>query len=292
MFKSFSLVTIVKQGRDSKILRIQLEQELQKNLSKDWKIQYETFKNLSEEPFNPGYSPTPDQNICFSLQEHDLPKWLHVKNSFALVSLEDISDYHSIVGIAAYVRCSDEIDRILFQNFNKGKLIKPGRILFMKKNIYQSLDNDGLWLDSKLTAVYEFQSKKLLFKNFVTTNKIIDLSAVYRDATEQDVRDILSHDLFYSDNVDAIIQSTKSQWYRKRFAMLKDSKVLNDYSANTIRESGVRIGIAVKLKDDRIVFPENQSESKRLLQLLSEEIYRGVITNNKYETNSKKSIND
>ena len=292
MFKSFNLAAIVKQGSNSKILRISLEQGLQKKLSEDWESQYNVFQKYLEVPFTPGYISIPDQEICFFLEEFDLPSWLHVEDSFTLMSLDEVSDYEksvgSIMGIAAFVSCSENIDRILFQNFTKGKIIKPGRMIFMKNGIYNTLDNDGLWLDNKLSAVYDCQSNKLLFKNFVTANKIIGLYEVYRDATDQDIREVLDYKLFYCEDVDAIIESADSQWYRKRFAMLKDSKVLSEYSAEVIKYSAEKIDFVVELKDDKIVFPREHSKLRKLLQLLNEELFKGIITETIYETNSKK----
>lgn len=292
MFESFNLVTIVKRGSNSQILKIDLEQNSQKKLSEDWEVQYKVFQEYEQVPFTQGYSSTPDQEICFFLKEFDLPSWLDMKGSIPLTGLDRVNDHEKIVdsiaGFVAYVSCSDGMDRILFQNFTKGKIIKPGRMIFMKGNTYNTLDNDGLWLDNKLSAVYECQSRKLLFKNFVTANKIIGLYEVYRDATNQDIQEILRHKLFYPGNVEKIIKSSDSQWHRKRFAMLKDSKILDEYSADDIKNSAARIDIEVELKDNKIMFPEEPSESKKFLQLLNEELFKGVITDTIYETNSKK----
>ena len=79
-----------------------------------------------------------------------------------------------------------------------------------------------------------------------------------------------------------------NQWDRKRFAMLRDSDVLDQYSAGQIRERSTRYDVDIHVSEDKIIFPSEKPEAKKVLQFLNEEIFRGAITENLYETNSKR----
>ena len=70
--------------------------------------------------------------------------------------------------------------------------------------------------------------------------------------------------------------------------MLKDSDILIHFSARDIQEKAGNYKVKIQVVNDKIVFPIENREAKKLLQFLSEEIFRGAITEARYETNSKK----
>ena len=70
--------------------------------------------------------------------------------------------------------------------------------------------------------------------------------------------------------------------------MLKDSGLLNQFSATEIQSRSTGYDVSVDVVDSKIVFPSNEAAAKRLLQFLNEELYRGAITETLYETNSKR----
>lgn len=70
--------------------------------------------------------------------------------------------------------------------------------------------------------------------------------------------------------------------------MLRASEVLERYTAEQIVDSSAGYDVEVRLQQGRIVFPADLGQAKRMLQFLNEQLYRGAITNNLYETNSKR----
>lgn len=72
--------------------------------------------------------------------------------------------------------------------------------------------------------------------------------------------------------------------------MLRDSKVLDNYTPTQIRARAVGyldIALDTANGQERIRFPSEKAAAKRLLQFLNEELYKGPITANIYETNSR-----
>jgi hypothetical protein len=145
----------------------------------------------------------------------------------------------------------------------------------------------GLALDSKLAAVYTPTDEKLLFRNFRIVNTFLPLADFYGEASEQQIREILKHRRLAAENEDALAIGA-NQWLRNRFAMLRDSQVLDQYTAEQIKARSRGYDVQVQISKGKIVFPSNRAKAKKLLQFLNEELFRGPITELLYETNSKR----
>lgn len=289
MLENLQLAAIVKQGGKMRLFRIPLHQALQGELADSWERQYEAFVNdMDEIDFNAGYQPEAHER--FRLRAFALPDWLSAEDSQSVVALDAITNDDTLLdatkGIAAFTR-RDGAEVILFQNFSRSHVIQPGRFLFLQNDTYESTQRPGLTLDNKLSAVYRPGDQTLLFYNFRTVNTFLPLADFYEEASEQEIRDVLGHDVLRPEDEDALAVNA-NQWFRKRFAMLRDSGVLDNYSADQIRDHSAGYEVDVDVQQGKIVFPADKREAKRLLQFLNEELFRGAITETLYETNSKR----
>lgn len=289
MLENFQLTAIVKQGGGMRLLRIPLHQALQDGLADSWDEQREAFVGeIDEIDFNAGYQLEAHER--FVLPDFALPAWLATKDSQSVADLDAITNDDSLLdttkGIAAFAR-KDGAEIILFQNFNRSHVIRPGRFLFLENNTYGSAERPGLTLDNKLSAIYRPGDQALLFHNFRTVNTFLPLAGFYEEASEQEIRDVLGHELLQPEDEGALAVNA-NQWFRKRFAMLRDSGVLDNYTAEQIRDHSEGYEVDVHIDDGKIVFPAEKRGAKRLLQFLNEEIFRGAITETLYETNSKR----
>ena len=293
MLKDFRLAAISPRSiNDAQIelLQIPLSQQVEDNLSRDWSSQYIQFAtNIREIDFDPGYKP--DENDRFSLAEYKLPKWLIDESVSKISDRQSLSNNEArinlIKGIVAFARTNQGEELLLFQNFRPSQVIRPRLSLYLHHGTYNSMEHPGLMLVRKLSAIYQLKERKLLFDNFRNVNTFLPLEEFYSEASERDIREILSHNRFAPENPDEIA-TDPDQWTRKRFSMLRDSEILDKYSANDIVKRSEGHDISIQIKDDRIVFPANKKDAKRLLQFLNEELFRGPITDTLYETNSKK----
>lgn len=290
MLGNFHLAAVIKQRGQIRLFKIPLHQQLQNTFANNWQGQFNAFmQNIQEIPFNAGYKP--ESHERFVLLNFELPDWLCNENSQTVTHLDSISNNEdsilSIAGIIGFARNDQDEELILFQNFSRSHVIRPGRFLFLQNNTYITSPSPGLTLEGKLSALYFSEERKLLFHNFRTVNTFLPLADFYEEASEQEIRDILNHDIISPENPDNLAVDA-SQWFRKRFAMLRDSQILDHYSARQIRERSQGYDINIQLDGDRIVFPAEKSAAKRLLQFLNEEIFRGAITETLYETNSKR----
>lgn len=290
MLENFQLAAIVKTGGVMRLLRIPLHQELQSTLAARWGEQYAGFlDNITEVDFDAGYNPEKDER--FRLNEYELPEWLRNESSLTIQNLDSVSTSNdfidSIKSMVAFARNEQNQEVILFQRFSRSHVIEPGSFLFLQDDTYETVQRPGLTLDDKLSALYVPAQRRLLFHNFRTANSFLPLADFYEEASEDDIREVLSHSRLAAENPEALAVGA-NQWFCKRFALLKESEILDKFTANQIRAHSKGYDVDVQVKGSKIVFPADKAAAKRLLQFLNEELFRGAITETLYETNSKR----
>jgi len=291
MFKDFQLAALVKKGAQWKLLRIPLHQGLQSSLAADWYQQYEEFVSDTKEiAFDAGY--TPEEQERFRVKDYALPEWFEAGLGGRLRNLDSINEHEnsipSIKAIIAFARNQQGNDLMLAQSFSRSHVIQPGRFLFLQKDTYETPEHTGLTLSTHLAAVYHIKSRKLLFGNFRSANTFLPLMDFIAEASDHDIREVLGHRLLKPQDIEATTAAS-NQWFRKRFAMLKASKILDEYTAPQLVKRSKGYEVVLKVEKGRIIFPAEKSAARRLLQFLNEEIFRGPITEKLYETNSKRA---
>ena len=235
-------------------------------------------------------TPPPNQEIFF-LSGFKLPDWLENQNSLTVPDLDSIGRddtvFDSVKGIVAFARNQNGEELVLFQRFTRTQVIQPGRFLFMQLDTYTGVDRPALMLNRKLSAIYQSDERKLLFDSYRNVNAFLPLDEFYREASEQDIREILNHERLAPENPDENA-TNPDQWTRRRFALLRHSGILDTFSTDEILTRSEGYDIQIQIVEDRLVFPADKRRVKRLLQFLNEELFRGAITDTLYETNSKK----
>ncbi len=290
MLENFQLAAITGSGTNMRLYRIPLHQGLQATLAVSWSEQLDRFtENMQEIDFNAGY--TPEEHERFRLSDYDLPTGLHAETSQSIPDLAPITGDDNLLGdikgIVAFARIQQGVEVVLFQNFSRAHIIAPGRFLFLTDHTYETARRPGLTLDNKLSAAFFPAQRKLLFHNFRTVNTFLPLAEFYQEASESEIRSVLGHQLLSAEDADALAVNA-NQWFRKRFAMLRDSGILDNYSAQDIRGHSSGYDVDIQIEQGKIVFPAEKAAAKRLLQFLNEELFRGAITETLYETNSKR----
>jgi hypothetical protein len=290
MLHNFQLAAIVKQGAQMRLQRVPMHQTLQQKLATTWGVQLDAFLNEAQEiAFDAGYQP--EEHERFALYDFVPPGWLAGESSANIGDLDPINLDEAFIafikGIAGFARDANGDELVLFQNFSRSHVIRPGTFLLLRNGTYETTEGPGLTLDTKLAAVHFPIEQKLLFRNFRTVNTFLPLGNFYEEASEQQIREILAHDKLAPENVDAMAIES-NQWFRKRFAMLRDSGVLDQYTAKQIQGRSKGYDVEIHVQKGRIVFPEDRPAAKKLLQFLNEELFMGAITETLYETNSKR----
>lgn len=290
MLADFQLAALVKTGERRLLLGIPLHQQLQDSLAANWKLQHDAFTaGVQEIAFDAGY--TPEAHERFRVSGYELPEWLQAGARGRVHNLESINDHEHLIestkAIVAFARDERGAELMLAQNFGRSHVIQPGHFLFLRSGTYESPKHSGFTLGTRLAAVYDFKTETLLFENFRNVNAFLPLMDFIAEASDHEIREVLGHPLLKPQDIDSTA-ATANQWSRKRFAMLRASKILDRYTAAQLVKRSKGYEVQLKVEKGKIVFPADKSAAKRVLQFLNEEIFRGAITEKLYETNSKR----
>lgn len=290
MLKNFQLAAVVKQDSQMRLLRVPLLSAVQKSLAESWQDQYDMFVGGAQEiDFNFGYKPDAHENFC--IHGYEPPDWFAGTDSQTIRDLasigKDQASVDSIQGIVSFARDRRNEELVLFQNFTRSQVIRPGWFLLLEHNTYKSPEYPGLALDRKLSAVYQPVEQKLLFHNFRTVNTFLPLDDYYEEASTEEIKEVLNHDRLAPEDIE-VSSSSANKWFRTRFAMLKESGVLDKFSVEEILSCSQGYDVQIHTRDGKIIFPVDNTAAKKLLQFLNEERFLGAITDTLYETNSKR----
>jgi hypothetical protein len=274
------------------LTQIPLTNTLQQALQTEWTRQLREFCNgVREVQFDAGYKPESDER--FVITGFTLPEALEITRE-SVNTLENFQPTEEalkhLTALLAFAKSGNQ-EVVMIQRFTRSHIIKPGTFLFMPGDTFVSNSTPGLTLGHKPDAVYYPTAQKLVFANFRNANGILPLADHYEEASEQDIREVLSHEKLAAEDIDGLAVDA-SQWFRTRFSMLKDSGLLDQYTPAQIRTNAtgyLEIGISGTGTNAKIVFPADKTAAKRLLQFLNEELYKGPITDTLYETNSKRA---
>ena len=212
MLENFHLAAIIKQGAQTRMLQIPLHQALQDSLAGDWQRQYDIFRDgINEIAFDAGYQPEDHERFC--LFDYQLPEWIAKESSQTIVNLDTISSNEelidSIKGTIAFARNDQGEELMLFQNFTRSQVIRPRKFLFLEAGTYRSTKRPGLTLGEKLSAVYQPAECKLLFHKFRIVNTFLPLSDFYKEASEQEIREVLGHERLAAEDPGALATTAK-----------------------------------------------------------------------------------
>jgi hypothetical protein len=290
MLHDFQLAALTRTGKKWRLLQVPLHQDLQNSLTVDWNCQYEAFTVGKDEiAFDAGYAPEADER--FQIKDYETPEWLQSGANGQVQNLDPISKHESLIdstkAMIAFAQIAGGGELMLAQSFSRSHVIQPGQFLFLRNNTYESPKRTGLTLGTRLAAVYNFKTRKLLFENFRVVNSFLPLTDFIAEASDRDIREVLTHRLLKAEDIDATTASA-NQWFRKRVAMLKASQILDQYTRAQLTQRSKGYGVKLKIEEGKVVFPAERHAAKRLLQFLNEEIFRGAITEKLYETNSKR----
>ena len=159
--------------------------------------------------------------------------------------------------------------------------------------MFHQLADPGVTISDRLTAV--IVGTELLFRSFQRTNQFLDLTAHFKEATDAEIKTLLSHPSFSQTDPDAILKACKPAM-RKKFSAILFSKVLDNekVTPDRIQRGAKKFGIRLQVKAEsgtrKLVFPENTPEAMKLLQYLAEELYISDLTEQPFETNSHRPL--
>ena len=271
----------------SRILRFVLTQELQDELSDVFRSQLLSFLDDCEIfGFDAHFSP--DKGELCEIADFEDPYGLSQAAANPLGIQAFDPQIHSLADAKALFAGINHEGRtkIAIQIFEKRRLLSIGGLtIFFSQNTFRRATEDGLILDRKLVAVLD--GPRLIFQSFHTARRIFDLSQYFAEATDDEVREFITGDLFRTENVDQFLTDA-SALTRKKIALISKSAVLEQMDAEKIVEAAKGFPVTVTVNEGKIQLPGNKTELRRLLTFLDEDYYESALSKQMFVSTSRR----
>ena len=271
----------------SRILRFSLTQELQQELADVFGWQLVAFFDHCEIfQFDAHFSPGKGE-LC-EIAEFEDPYGLGqaVANPLGIQAFDP--QLHSLADVKALFAGIDHEGRtkIAIQIFEKRRLLLIGGFaIFFSQNTFRRATEDGLILDRKVVAVLD--GERLIFQSFHIARRIFALSQYFAEATDDEVREFITGNLFHTENVGQFLADA-SALVRKKIALISKSAVLEQMDAEKIVEAAKGFPVTVVVANGKIALPSNKTELRNLLTFLDEDYYESALSKQMWVSTSRR----
>ena len=198
----------------------------------------------------------------------------------------DLANFAS-AGVKALFTGDGTMDtgRVLVQRFTPGQVLDRKFALILQGNSFRRLADPAFVLASSLAFVIEGGAIK--FKSFPSLRAVLDVLDIYRDATDQELREFAGHPSLRVEELEDFVL-TADQITRKLINAVIATGILDEYTPTQIQEAAASTQLNLVLEGDRIVVPTTRREMKDLLIFLDESRYNGPLSGRTFVTNSRK----
>lgn len=281
---------ICREGDNNVIRRIPIRAAVQGELEQLFDDQEQAFLQGRDEEVEFNGDWKPDTNQLLVIEDADLSALFTatLANGPAAYDHLDISNYADAGIKGIFTHSEEQEGRILLQRFQTSQYLqRSGITLIFSNEQFGRLSEHGFALDSRLTAVIEGTSFK--FVSFRNLRTILTIQQHFEQATVAEVAAFRDHASFHVANA-ALFDAAMDERSRKLIRGITRSGVLDDHTPNEIRDKADSVGLEIELQDGRLVLPGEKRSLKTVLSFLEESVYKGVFTDETYETNSKRAV--
>ncbi|MBR4155866.1 MAG: hypothetical protein IKU01_04070 [Bacteroidales bacterium] len=201
----------------------------------------------------------------------------------------DISEYNINRDMPKSIFYYDD-GKFYFQAFNKKNLLQRKMVLqICGDNAYSKMNNSAFIVDDKVHAIYE--NGKLYFQSYTLANQIFSLIDFVTEATNGEIDSFGNiAGISVDANVVKDIANVKTRRLVKLLSSTNNIATFIGKNAKTrtslLKQYGIKAQINV---NNELELPtDNVADLNRALEFLNEDIFKGVITNSLYRSNSKK----
>jgi len=178
---------------------------------------------------------------------------------------------------------------LFFQMFTSGNLLESKYVVkfLQEEHTFNRLTEKAFIINNKIQAIHK--DGKLYFKSFPSASKIFDLSAYMVEATTVEVNDFGN-----KDNVDIDVNwlsAHANNKTRRLIKMISTSGTLDTFMGMDARKRGKiakSVNVDINIRDGKLVLPSSVSKVNKILEFLNEDVYKGLITEIIFRTNSKR----
>ncbi|WP_271437096.1 hypothetical protein [Lentibacter algarum] len=285
-----SLFALCRVGDENVVKRIPLQAGVQAELEALFDEQETAFLAGRDEEvaFDGGWKP--DRNQLLTINDAALVALFNetLENGPAAYDSLDIADYAD-AGIKAIFTKSEVVEgRVLVQRFRTSQFLqKSGITLVFNNNRFGKLSEHGFALDARLTLIIEGDVVK--FQSFHSLRTVLTVQYHFEQATDAEVTTFAEHGHFHVENR-ALFDAAMDERSRKLIRGISASGILVDHNVASIIEKAGTVGLQITEQDGKLVLPGEKRRLKTILSFLEESVFKGVFSEQVFETNSKRTV--
>lgn len=240
------------------------------------------WEGVGEEiTYDGGYKPDADE--CLTCDAPDEARLLVNEMSKNATSIPEIDtkNFQNEKIKALFMESSENgSGKILIQQFTLREMLSRKIAYVIQGNVFRRLTDASFTLPNSLTCIIE--NDKLKFKSFHNLKTIFDMTSIYKEATEEDIRKFASHSTLFVGDPDSFYAST-DQITRKLIYSIQKSNILGRYSKERIIQIASEEGFGInRTIDGKIRVPSKKKERKMFLSFLDDRVYKGPFTDERY----------
>lgn len=273
------------------VKRVRLTASVQRTVLSLFQQQETSFRDgiTAEIPFTGDWNPDAEELLTIEVpQEANVFSEALAVNALS-IPLIDTENFENEGIKALFVgHNADQRVTVLVQRFTSQQVLSRRFSLFQEGNAFRQLTEAAFSLDSKLTCVIE--DGLIKFKSVGNLRSIIDMTEVYREATNQEVEDFADSPALHVQDKQGFASAT-NQTCRKLIHAISCGQVLSNYTPHEIQTAAMTTNLAIEIVNGRISMPNDGPRIKALLQFLNESRYSGPLSHQPYVTNSQRRVN-
>ena len=235
--------------------RVQLDGTIQNAVEEIFASEAQDFfEGVNEEvPFDVRWKP--DKNELLTVEVTPEAEMLRETLNINPIAVEplDLANFAD-TGVKALFTGdgTNEARRVLVQQFTVAQVLDRRFAVVLQGNSFRRLTAPAFTLASSLTSVID--AGLIKFKSFSNLRAILEVMEIYRDATDQELRDFAGHPkLRVAELKDFML--TADQPTRKLMGAVVASGVLDVYTAAEIREAAAGTQLKLEFDGDRLILP-------------------------------------
>jgi hypothetical protein len=178
-----------------------------------------------------------------------------------------------------------ENDVYYFQNFDRRKLLQNKNVIFWNSTSFDKLTEKALIVENVVNAIHK--DSKFYFVSYANANKVFSLLDFFEAASDEQIDEFVKTDQLEADA--DWLKGNANSLLRKQITLVMKSSTLENMSPRRIVNAAKKFKLTIPLVNGKLQLPNNKKQCRDILTFLNEQFYIGLITGNKYRTNSKRS---
>lgn len=285
-----SLFSACKQGNQLTAKLVRLNASVQAQIEHIFDEQEQKFRDgiVNEVPFDGSWKPDEDEVLVI-----DVPSQAQLFIDCISVNASSLPDLNTASFLAEGVKAIftgklvSGAPKVLVQAFSSQQALEKKFALLQQGNSFRRITEPAFTLDTELSFIIE--DGKIKFKKFSKLRTIINTFDIYKEATEQEVRDFAAHQFIDVADVSGFVGNT-NQVLRRMIRGVSNSQVLDTVPVPQIQSAASNTNLSIQVSNGKIVLPTDKSELKEILRFLAECRYTGPLSGATYVTNSQRRV--